>query len=138
MTKAQVEEQSVRDYVIIRGDEESSFKVWWRSLPPLRVVNVRFLHTRHGNAGKASNLTKKMVSDEFLTFMDSNSQPNGRSEDSSGPTHFFLPKFTTIQSPKPGTSHYEECIKQSVVGEFNCAQTEARKGTCSNGTPITG
>ena len=116
------------------GDEESSFKVWWRSLPPSTVVNVRFLHTRHGNAGKASNLAKKSVSDDFLAFMDLNSKLNRRSEDSSGPTPYFLPKFTTIQTPKPGTSHYEERIKRSVVGEFNRAETEARKGTCSNGT----
>ena len=72
--------------------------------------------------------------DDFLTFVDTNSQPNGRSEDSSGPTSYFLPKFTTIQAPKQGISHYQERLKRSVVGEFNRAQVEAGRGSCSNGT----
>ena len=72
--------------------------------------------------------------DDFLTFVDTNSQPNGRSEDSSGPTSYFLPKFTTIQAPKQGISHYQERLKRSVVGEFNHAQVEAGRGSCSNGT----
>ena len=66
--------------------------------------------------------------------MDMNTQPNGRSADSSGPTHYFLPKFTTIQAPKPGVSHYAERLVRSVVGEFNRVQQETGEGTCSNGS----
>ena len=39
----------------------------------------------------------------FLQFVDLNSQPNGRSADSSGPTYYFIP---TIQSPKVGIANY--------------------------------
>lgn len=63
-----------------------------------------------------------------------NSQPNGRSSDSYGPTSYFLPKFTTIQAPKPSVSHYEERLARSVVGEFNRVQRERGKGECSNGS----
>ena len=106
--------------------------MWWRSLSGSTTVSVRFPHAKHGNAGKASNSAKETVMDDFLTFVDINSQPNGRSDDSSGPTRYFLPKFTTVQAPKPGTSYYQERLRRSVVGEFIRSQTESRRGTCSN------
>ena len=76
-------------------------------------------------------LAKKTVMDDFLTFVDQNSKQNGRSADSMGPTHYFVPKSTTIQAPKPGTRHYEEHLSRSVVihSQRNCS-----KGTCSNGS----
>jgi len=61
-----------------------------------------------------------------------NSQPNGRSVDSTEPTAYFLPKFATIQTPKAG--HYEQCLSRMVVGEFNRIQQESRKSVCSNGS----
>lgn len=33
--------------------------------------------------------------EDFLRFVDMNSQPNGRSADLSGPTYYFLSKFST-------------------------------------------
>ena len=72
--------------------------------------------------------------EDFLQFVDINSQPNGRSADSTGPTVYFLPKFTTIQVPKAGVSHYEERLRRSVVGEFNRIQQESRINGCSNGS----
>ena len=63
-----------------------------------------------------------------------NSQPNGRSADSSGPTSFFLPKFATPQAPKPSVSHYEERLARSVLGEFNRVQRELGRKECSNGS----
>ena len=62
--------------------------------------------------------------EEFLLFVDINSQSNGRSADSSGPTLYFLPKFSTIQAPKFGVNQFEEHLKRSVVGEFNRTQQE--------------
>ena len=47
MMKAQVEEQQ---YIIMPDGVKSSFKLWWRSLCVTTVVNVRFPHTKHGNA----------------------------------------------------------------------------------------
>ena len=123
-TKLEVEEGRLGDYVIMPADIETSFKIWWRGLDPSTVVDVRYPHERHGNAGRTSNSAKTSVQQDFLEFVDLNSQPNGRSADSTGPTRYFLPKFTTIQTPKPNVCHYEERVQRSVVGEFNRAQRE--------------
>ena len=53
------------------------------------------------------NQLNQPIIEEFLHSIDLNSQPNGRAADTSGPTHYFLPLFTTIQPPKPGVVHYE-------------------------------
>ena len=100
----------------------------------MAVFSVRYLYTRHGNAGKRSNSAKATVLNDFLAVVDANSQPNGRSGDSSGPTHYFISKFATVQAPKPDCSCYQERLKRSVVGEFNRTQREAGMGTCSNGS----
>ena len=102
----------------------TAFMMWWRGLSSSTVVQVRYPNDRHGNAGKVSHAAKTSILQDFLTFVDTNSQPNGRSSDLSGPTYYFLPKFTTLQTPKVGSSHYEERLSRSVVGEFNRAQRE--------------
>ena len=107
---------------------DMSFNKWWRSEDASAVIQVRVPHKRHGNAGKVSNSAKTTVRQDFIEFVDMNTQPNGRSADSSGPTVYFLPKFTTIQAPKPSISHYEERLARSVIGEFNRVQC------CSNGS----
>ena len=66
--------------------------------------------------------------------MDQNTQSNGCSADCSGPTSYFIPKFSTIQAPKPTVSHYEELLSRSVVGEFNRVQHEQGKKEISNGS----
>ena len=134
MTKAEVEEKRLGDYVIMPEGIETAFHAWWRYVPVDTGVKVRYPHERHGNAGKTSHSAKTAVMQDFLQFVDINSQPNGRSADSSGPTYYFLPKFSTIQSPKLGIALYQERLKRSVVGEFNRVQIEAGKGVCSNGS----
>ena len=134
MAKADIERENLGEFVIMPSGIETSFKAWWRSLASTVSVDVRYPHERHGNAGRPSNSTKSSVKAEFLAFVDANSQPNGRSQDSSGPTYYFLPKFSTIQSPKPGSPNYEQRRARSLVGEFNRAQREAGKEGCSNGS----
>jgi len=133
-TKSEVEEQHLGDYVLMPSSVESSFKKWWRSLEPSCNVDVKYPHAKHGNALRPSNSAKKKTMEEFLLFVDINSQPNGRSADSTGPTFYFLPKFTTVQAPKPGVHQYEQRLKRSVVGEFNRTQQECGKAICSNGS----
>ena len=84
--------------------------------------------------GTPANLRIQQTREDFLKFVDTNSQPNGRSADSTGPTFYFSPKFTTIQTPKQTVAHYEECVARSLVGEFNRVQREFGKGECSNGS----
>jgi len=134
MTKNEVEQKRLSDYVIMPGAVETAFSKWWRNLESSFTIQVRIPHERHGNAGKVSNSAKTTLREEFLQFVDINSQPNGRSADSSGPTSYFLPKFSTIQMPKATVSHYEERLSRSVVGEFNRVQRELGKTECSNGS----
>ena len=132
MSKGEVEKEHLGEYVVMPEGLDVSFKKWWRFLDPSATVDVRTPHSRHGNSGKVSNYTKTCVMNDFLEFVDVNSQPNGRSADSTGPTFYFLPNFSTIQTPKTGIANYEERARRSVVGKFNRSQHEAGKGECSN------
>ena len=134
MSKLEVEEQRLGEYVVMPDCLDCAFKNWWRSLESSDSVKVKTPHGRHGNAGKVSHSAKTTILEKFLEFVDANSQPNGRSADSSGPTFYFSPKFTTIQMPKKGVSHYQERVSRSVVGEFNRTQRDNGLGECSNGS----
>lgn len=131
MTKEEAEEQRLGDFVIMPVGTVTAFMMWWRGLSSSTVVQVRYPDDRHGNAGKVSHAAKTSILQDFLTFVDTNSQPNGRSSDLSGPTYYFLPKFTTLQTPKVGSSHYEERLsrdlwsKSSIVPRENVAEVLA-------------
>ena len=75
-------------------------------------------------AGKASNSAKTDTKEKFLEFVDTNSQPNGRRLDSCNPTHYFLPKFTTISAAKKHFHNYDSLLATSLVGEFNRIQVQ--------------
>ena len=47
-------------------------------------------YKENGNAGKISNSAKSSIMEDFLSFVDTNSQPNGGSSDFTGPTSYFL------------------------------------------------
>lgn len=83
LRKAEVEEQRLDERVVMPAGTETAFMVWWRSLEPSHIVDVRYPHDRHGNAGKTSHSAKTSVMEEFLKFVDLNV---GRSADSTGPT----------------------------------------------------
>ena len=134
MKKSEVTKESLSNFVIMPDGIDIAFNKWWVSMDASALVRVRYPHERHGNAGRPSNFAKQDVRKDFLRFVDSNTQPNGRSADSSGPTFYFSPKFTTIQSPIPTVHHFEERVTCSVVGEFNRVQREEGKGECSNGS----
>ena len=107
----------------------------WRSIPSTMKVVVRYPHEQHKNAGRPSTSAKrKSVMDDFLLFVDNNSQPNGRSADSHGPTLYFCSKFTTIEMPKKDVRNYKARLQRSVVAEFNRVQRELGKEGCSNGS----
>ena len=132
MTKSEVEFECLSQYIVMPQGCELSFMAWWKLLESSSVITVQYPHERHGHAGKTSHFAKVDAKMDFLNFVDMNSQPNGRSADSTSATHFFLPKFRTIQAPKIGVSNYQGRLQQSLVGEFNRAQTELQKPTISN------
>lgn len=86
MMKEEVEKQRLGDFVVMPLGEDMAFAKWWKGIHGTTIMNVRYTHGVHGHAGKVSNSAKRSVLDDFLTFVDENSQPNGQSSDSSGPT----------------------------------------------------
>ena len=134
MMKDRVENERLGDFVVMPTSVEFPFLTWWRSLDQEHTVQVRYPYQRHGCAGKPSHSSKQGVREDALAFVDANIQPNGRSADSFGRTHYFVSTFTTIQTPKKDVAHYSERLTHSVVGEFNRTQQQSGKHTCSNGS----
>ena len=134
MTKSAVEDGKLGQYVVMTPGCDIAFRQWWSSLDQSALVVVRYPHERHGLAGRTSNQAKTSVKADFINFADVNSQPSGRREDSTSATHYFLPIFKTIQTPKKGVHHYSQRLEESVVGVFNRVQVECGRGTCSNGS----
>ena len=119
MKKSEVTKESLSNFVIMPDGIDIVFNKWWVSMDASALVRVRYPHERRGNAGRPYNLAKQDVQEDFLRFVDSNSQPDGRSADSSGTTFYFSLKFTTIPSPKPTVHHFEErftCWKGEITG----------------------
>ena len=79
---------------------DMAFKKWWSSLLYDHTVNVRFPYSQHGLCSWTSNSAKVEAKEAFLQFVDDISQPNGRRMDSQSPTHYLLPQFKTISTPK--------------------------------------
>ena len=129
MPKCAVEEAKLDNFVVMPSGCDLSCALWWKSLQSDAVVSVRYPHERHGLAGKPSNQAKQSVNADFLKFVDVNSQPNGRREDSLSATHYFLPRFKTIQMPKKCVRYFQERVDVSVVGVFNTVQGEAGRRT---------
>ena len=94
MTKREVEEKRLVDCVLQEDDQLLTFALWWKSKDEDDIVEVQYPHHRHGLAGKPSNHSKQEVMSQFLEFVDTNSQPNGRQASSYSTQFFFLPKFT--------------------------------------------
>ena len=94
MPKDKVVADRLEPFVVMPEELDCAFAKWWEEVPADHDIRVRYPYERHGNAGKVSHNAKVEVHDDFLRFIDLNSQPNGRSVDSHGATHFFLAKFT--------------------------------------------
>ena len=95
------------------------------------VVEVQYPHKRHVLAGRPSNHAKKEAMEDFLEFVDANTQPYGH-QGGSYSTQYFIPKFTNIATPKQGEKNYDQKVQSSVVSQFNKVQAERGKPTCGN------
>ena len=130
MTKSDVVSKKLEGRVVM-PENQDNFKKWWPTLADTDVVNVSYPHEDHGLARKPSNSAKVTVHEQFLEFVDNNSQPNGRQASSYGALFYFLPKFTRIGEPKKSEKNYDEKVKQSLLCEFNRVQKESGQKTCS-------
>ena len=124
--------QKLTPFAVMPLEIELCFNLWWKDLPDDHEVVVRYPYERHGLAGKVSNHAKTDTKERFLEFVDANSQPNGRRLDSHNPTHYFLPRFTTISAPKKNVHNYDSRLATSLVGEFNQIQVEDGSPTISD------
>ena len=92
----------------------------------IHMVNTAAQEKLHSAKSKTMTL--------FLNFVDVNSQLNSRAADSTGPIHYFIPKFYTTQSPSEQFQTLKSAILDLCVGEFNWSQRELGKHECSNGS----
>ena len=128
MTKEDVIDKRLENYVLQSDEGQPTFAAWWKSLDGDDEVEVQFPHERHSLAGRVSNHHKEGVMADFLQFVDANSQPNGRQQGSYSAQFFFHPKFTRIAPPRAGEKNYNEKARTSIVHVFNSAQRG--RGTC--------
>ena len=78
---------------VVMPDNQDNFKKWWPTLSGTDVVNVHYPHESHGLARKPSNSAKVTVREQFLEFVDQNSQPNGRQASKFRGTFLLLAKI---------------------------------------------
>jgi hypothetical protein len=103
---------------------------WWMNLESSSIVELRSPPKLHH--GK-SNYNKEEILPCFLTFIDNNSQPNGRKVGSHGPLFFLNSKFDRINAPSAFEADKpEQWKRRSLVYEFN--RTLEGNKRISNGT----
>ena len=129
MTKYDVIANKLEGRVVL-PESQANFKKWWPTLADTDVLNVSYPHESHGLARKPSNSAKVTVHEQFLEFVDNNSQPNGRQVSSSGALFYLLSKFTRIGEPKKSEKNYDEKVKLYLLCEFNRVQKESGRETC--------
>ena len=52
MTKGEVAQKRLEDYVLRDDDDVHTFSAWWKELDADEVVEVQLPHERHGLAGR--------------------------------------------------------------------------------------
>ena len=106
---------------------------WWKQLASDSTVNTWHANHCHENCWKISHAAKEEAKSDFLTFIDVNSQPHGSMEEVLIALQqlLFSPKFCTVQTAKRGVTNYKGRVLQSLVRDFNQAQTEKLRETTS-------
>ena len=131
-SKKEVSDKKLTAFVVMPEGVDTAFTKWWITLPDEHAIDIRVPYESHGLSGRLSNNSKVEAKQAFLAFVDANSTPNGRRLDSRNPTHYLLPRFKTISTPKRSVLNYEEKVKLSLTVEFNRLQTEEGKATISD------
>ena len=69
MTKEDVIDKRLENYVLQSDEGQPTFAAWWKSLAGDDEVEVQFPHERHGLAGRVSNHHIEGVMADFLQLM---------------------------------------------------------------------
>ncbi len=130
MSKSDVAVNRLEKFVVL-PDGVDNFKVWWATVEGTDLVKVHYPHSQHGLALKPSNAEKHNVREDFLKFVDENSQPTGRNTGSARAQFYFSPKFTQSGLPTISEKNSEQKAAHSLLCEFNRSQMELGSGSCS-------
>ncbi len=115
---------------VIPPINEPNVLSWWLNLKNSSMVELHSSPKLHN--GKSNN-NKDELQDLFLSFIDNNSQSNGRRVGSHGPLYFLNSKFDRINTPSLSCADKPETWKRrSLVYEFN--RTLEGNTSISNGT----
>jgi len=116
---------------IVSPIDEPNILAWWMNLEDSSIVELRSSSKLHG--GKSNNNKEEDILPRFLSFIDNNSQSNGRRVGSHGPLYFINSKFDRINAPSISELDKPENWKRrSLVYEFN--RTLGNNKSISNGT----
>ena len=78
MTKANVEEEKLKPFVVMPDTIQTAFSQWWESIPSDQAVDVRYPQQKHGLSGQASNNAKTGTKISLiLSIITHNSQMGG-------------------------------------------------------------
>ena len=66
LTKAEVEEKRLGEFVIMPSGCDEASSTWWKSKSSADIISVRYPHERHGLAGRVSNSAKTETMNDFL------------------------------------------------------------------------
>ena len=61
MSKADMEVEKLKPFVVMPDTVETAFNQWWESIPSDHNVDVRYPHKKHGLSGHTSNSAKTDV-----------------------------------------------------------------------------
>ena len=104
---------------------------WWVTLNDSDLFKVCNPHGQHDLACKPSNSEKRSVREEFLKYVDENSQPTGRHTASCRAHYYFSPKFTRTGQPKSSEKCPNLKASHSLLCEFNRSQGYQGQEGCS-------
>ena len=111
---------------VVMPEGVDNFKQWW---PTVQNTDQVYPHEQHCLSRKPSNSEKHSIREDFLNFVDENSQPNGRNTDSAGTQYYFSPKFTRIGEPTKS----EKTVRRKQVIPFSVSSIGLKESRIKRG-----
>lgn len=120
------------NYLYCKSCVMSILGVSSQRLSRLRKVKRKEAPAEHGLRGKKSNRARTELRNQFITFVDASSFPNGRRIGSSSAEKYFDAVYSSIRAPSKQDKNYDSKIRRSVVGAFNLMQQSTGLPTVNN------
>ena len=120
-TKREVAELKLEKFVTLPSDD-TNFQDWWKELDDDDDVEVRYPHEQHGLRSKVSNRAKTDIMNDFLRFVENNSNKWSSSR-------YYILLFAEIQKNRTTKTDFDQKALSCLVNEFNRAQKSEGKST---------